>query len=363
MKTLGILTGGGDCPGLNAVIRAVAKTALTQHGYRVIGFRDGFEGLIHDRTVELDYEAVSGILTAGGTILGTSNKANPYEYWRKDETGKGYKTDESETVISTYRRHNLDALVCIGGDGTLTIAHGLVQRGLNIVGVPKTIDNDIHGTDQTFGFDTAVNIIAEAVDRIQTTAIAHKRVMVVEVMGRNAGWLALYGGVAGGADIILIPEIPYDLDAIIERVKFRGGFESSFTVIVVAEGAKPKGGGQVVDRTVEGSHDPIRLGGIGKVLCGQIEDATGHESRVTVLGHIQRGGTTSPADRILCTQLGHKAMQLVAEGKFGLMACIQHGQLSSMSLDAPAGKQRTVPADHPLIAAARAVGTHFGVNA
>ena len=362
MKTLGLLTGGGDCPGLNAVIRAVAKTAITQYGFRVIGFRDGFEGLIHDRSVALDYEAVSGILTAGGTILGTSNKANPFQYWRKGDDGKPYATDESETVLSVYRKHQLDALVCIGGDGTLTIAHGLVQRGLNIVGVPKTIDNDIFGTDQTFGFDTSVNIIAEAVDRIQTTAIAHKRVMVVEVMGRNAGWLALYGGVAGGADIILIPEIPYDLNAVIERVKFRGGFESSFTVIVVAEGARPQGGGVVVDRTVADSPDPIRLGGIGKVLSNQIEDATGHESRVTVLGHIQRGGVTSPADRILCTQLGHEAMRLVAQGTFGVMACIQGGRLASMPLDAPAGKQRKVPTDHPLIAAARAVGTHFGVD-
>ena len=361
MKTLGLLTGGGDCPGLNAVIRAVAKTAITQYGYRVVGFRDGFEGLIHDRTVALDYEAVSGILTAGGTILGTSNKANPFQYWRRGDDGKPYATDETETVVSTYQKHQLDALVCIGGDGTLTIAHGLMKHGLNVVGVPKTIDNDIYGTDQTFGFDTAVGIIAEAVDRIQTTAIAHKRVMVVEVMGRNAGWLALYGGVAGGADIILIPEIPYDLNAVIERVKFRGGFESSFTVIVVAEGARPQGGGVVVDRTVADSPDPIRLGGIGKVLSNQIEDATGHESRVTVLGHIQRGGVTSPADRILCTQLGHEAMRLVAAGQYGLMACIQNGQLSSMPLDAPAGKQRKVPTDHPLIASARAVGTHFGV--
>lgn len=359
-KLIGILTGGGDCPGLNAVIRAVTKTAIVQYGYDVVGFEDGFAGLVEDRSVEMNYERASGILATGGTILGTSNKANPFAFWSKQPDGTLAKRDESGKARSTYLKHKLDALICIGGDGTLTISEEMRKMGLKIVGIPKTIDNDIYGTDQTFGFDTAVNTITDAIDKIQTTAMAHKRVMVVEVMGRNAGWLALTAGVAGGGDILLIPEIPYDLEAVCRRVTFRGSIGKKFSIVVVAEGATESGGQQVVDRIVEDSPEPVRLGGIGRVVGKQIEDRTGLETRVTVLGHLQRGGTPTPTDRVLCTLFGKKAVDMVAADDYGKFVTYRGGVLGTELLSVPAGRQRTVPPDHPLIAAARAVGSVFG---
>jgi 6-phosphofructokinase 1 len=357
MKKIGILTGGGDCPGLNAVIRAVAKTAMLRYGYQVIGFEDGFLGLIENRYQTLDYKSTSGILTLGGTILGTSNKANPFQYWQKNDKGEFFSSDVSGQAFENYKKLGLDALVCIGGDGTFTISDGLQKIGLNIVGVPKTIDNDIFGTDQTFGFDTAVNTITEAVDKIHTTAIAHHRAMVVEVMGRNAGWLALVSGVASGADIILLPEIDFDIEKVARRVQERS---KAYTIIVVAEGAKEKAGEKIVDRVVKDSPDPVRLGGIGKVVANQIEDLTGVESRVTVLGHLQRGGSPSPYDRILCTLFGEKAARMVHDGDFGRWVCWRNGKTDTEALTFAAGRQKLVPVDHPLIETSRSLGVRFG---
>jgi ATP-dependent phosphofructokinase / diphosphate-dependent phosphofructokinase len=359
-KKIGILTGGGDCPGLNPVIRAVVKTAIVRFGFQVIGFEDGFLGLIENRWRPLDYEAASGILNLGGTILGTSNKANPFQFWQRHENGEFYATDESQKVLEIYKQHQLDALICVGGDGTFTISDGLQKLGMNIVGIPKTIDNDIFGTDQTFGFDTAVNTITDAIDKIHTTAIAHKRAMVIEVMGRNSGWLALTAGIAGGGDIILLPEIDYDIQLVCKRVTQRSKLGKSFTIIIVAEGAKEKSGEKVVDRIVKDSPDPVRLGGIGKVVANQIEEMTGVESRVTVLGHLQRGGSPSPFDRVLCTRFGEKAVRMIVEEDFGKWVCLRNGQLETEDLAFAAGRQRLVPYDHPLIEVARSLGTRFG---
>ncbi|MFQ5812424.1 MAG: 6-phosphofructokinase [Anaerolineae bacterium] len=362
-KRIGILTGGGDCPGLNALIRAVTKTAIVQYGYDVIGFEDGYQGLVEDKAVSLSYESVSGILATGGTILGASNKANPFQFWRKKESGEYYWTDETDAVRKVYSKYDLDGLVCVGGDGTMTIALGLSKIGLDVVGIPKTIDNDVYGTDQAFGFDTAVNIVTGAIDKIHTTAMSHHRAMVIEVMGRNAGWLALTAGVAGGGDIILIPEIEYDMDVVCKKVIERSRRGKRFTIIVVAEGAKPKGGKPVIERIVKDSPDPIRLGGVGRELAEQIENRCGIESRVTILGHLQRGGAPSSYDRVLGTLFGKKAVDLVAKGDFGEMVCLRDGKIQSVGIAVPAGKQGRVPLDHPLVEAARSVGAVFGDEA
>ncbi|MFC1935725.1 6-phosphofructokinase [Chloroflexota bacterium] len=359
-RRIGILTSGGDCPGLNAVIRAVTKIAMIQYGYDVIGFRDGFLGLIEDNAVPLSYSSVSGILASGGTILGTSNKANPFNYLRRKGDGEYYSTDETDTVRKVYEKYDLDAQVCIGGDGTMTIAYGLSKIGLNVVGIPKTIDNDVYGTDQSFGFDTAVSIATDAIDRIHTTAMSHHRVMVIEVMGRNAGWLALTAGVAGGGDIILIPEIEYGIDAVCAKANERNRGGSRFSIVVVAEGAREKDGQVVVERVVKDSAEPVRLGGVGRRIADQIEDITGIESRVTALGHLQRGGAPSPYDRVLGTLFGKKAIELVVNGEFGRMVSLRDAKVQSVDISVPAGKQRRVPLDHPLVEAARNIGTAFG---
>ena len=359
IKRIGIMTGGGDCPGLNAVIRAVAKRALFEREWEVIGIEDGYEGMIKGRFRRLTASDVSGILAQGGTILGTSNTSDPYAYIVK--RGKTtVRRDVSAQAIRNVRDKGLDALVLIGGDGTLHTAFLLSEAGLRVVGVPKTIDNDLGGTDLTFGFDTAVSVATEAIDRLHTTAQSHHRIMIVEVMGRRAGWIALYAGVAGGGDIILIPEIPYTLEAVAAKVHFRKKCGKKFSIVVIAEGAKPEGGEVVVHRRVETSVDPIRLGGVGFVLGDQLERLTGQETRCVVLGHLQRGGSPTSADRVLATQLGAEAIRLIVEGKFGRMVVVRGGGISSVSLDVPAKGPRLVPPDHPLIAAARAVGTSFG---
>ena len=351
---VGLLTGGGDCPGLNAVIRAVAKSLITQHDAEIVGFRDGYQGLIEGDHEALDYTDVSGILTMGGTILGASNKANPFSYYRRGDA------DVSAEALKTYNTLNLDALVAIGGDGTMSIAHGLMEIGLNIVGVPKTIDNDIVGTERTFGFDTAVSIAAEAIDRIHTTAQSHHRVMVVETMGRYAGWIALHAGVASGADVILIPEFEYDLDEIARVCQEREDGGQRFTIIAIAEGAKPKDGERVVRERIEDSPDPIRLGGVGNYLANALKPHVRSAVRTTVLGHVQRGGTPTAHDRNLSTAFGATAAQMVADETFGRMVAIQHGAFTSVGLDEVANKTRTVPHDDPLVRAALAVGTSFG---
>jgi 6-phosphofructokinase 1 len=358
-RQIAILTGGGDCPGINAVIRAVTKKAILEYGMEVIGIEDGYQGLIHNRHRKLHYDDVSGILTLGGTILGTSKKDNPYRYAVK----KGDKLefeDVSATAIANAKRLGIDCLVCIGGDGTLAIAHRLFEDGIPIVGVPKTIDNDLRGTDITFGFDSAVYIATEGIDRIHSTAQSLHRAMIVEVMGHNAGWIALHAGVAGGGDIVLIPEIPYDLDIIAEKVKERNRKGRRFSIVVVAEGAKPKGGDIVIQRIVKESPDPIRLGGIGFVLGSQIEKTTGIETRTVVMGHLLRGGTPTPFDRVLATRLGAKAVDMIANEEFGYMVGVRGNSLVAVSLEDVAKGPRTVPLDEPLIQSARSVDTCFG---
>jgi len=355
------MSGGGDCPGLNAVIRAVTKTAIRAHGLEVFGIEDGFLGLIENRVRPLSFDDVSNILTLGGTILGSSNNADPTNFCvGTDEQGRPVCQDVTDRVLHHVKTRGLDAIVCIGGDGTMTGASQLTQRGLRFIGAPKTIDNDLMYTEVTFGFHTAVETASEALSRIRTTAASHHRVMLVEMMGRNAGWLTLYAGIAGGADIILIPEIPYSLDVIAERCLARSRKDKAYTLIAVAEGAAPIGGEVVVDRVVRDSPDPVRLGGVSEVLCEQIGARTNLESRATILGHVQRGGTPSPYDRILGTQFGHHAVELLMSGQYDRLVVMQEGRLTSVPLAEVAGRQRTVPADHPLVVASRALGTTFG---
>jgi ATP-dependent phosphofructokinase / diphosphate-dependent phosphofructokinase len=358
-KRIAILTGGGDCPGLNAVIRGVTKTAMYLFNWEVIGFMDGFLGLIEKRFETLTYERVSGILNQGGTILGSSNKANPFNHLL-GEGDERCATDVSSFCLQLYRDLGLEALICVGGDGTMTIAGQLAAKGINVIGLPKTIDKDLEETDITFGFDTARSIVTEALDRIHSTAESHHRVMLVEVMGRNAGWLALEAGLASGSDVILIPELPYDIEEVYRVVRRRSRFGRRFSVVVVAEGAKAAGGNQVVQRIVADSPDPVRLGGIGHKIAGQIEDATGIESRVTILGHVQRGGSPTATDRVLATQFALRAVEMVEEGQFNHMVGMQQNKLVAVPLEKVMGRQRLVPPDSPLVRAALAVGTSFG---
>ncbi len=358
-RSIAILTGGGDCPGTNAVIRAVAKKAIIQFGMEVIGIEDGYEGLVSRQWRKLRYEDVSGILTEGGTILGTSNKADPFRYGIQKGKKLVYR-DLSKSVIANIKKLGVECLVCIGGDGTLFVSNKFHMQGVPIVAVPKTIDNDLRGTDVTFGFDTAVSIATEAIDRVHTTAQSHHRVMIVEVMGRTAGWLALYSGVAGGGDIILIPEIPYSIEAIIRKVKDRYRMGKRFSIIVVSEGAKPMGGDVVIRQIVKNSPEQVRLGGVSFVIGHQIEQATGIETRQVILGHLQRGGTPTPADRVLATRLGTKAVELIEARQYGYMAAVKGNDIKAVSIEEAAKGPRNVPIEHPLITSARSVGTCFG---
>jgi 6-phosphofructokinase 1 len=359
LKRIGVLTGGGDCPGLNAVIRAVSKAAMGG-GLEVVGIEDGYLGLIENRLRVLTARDVSGILTTGGTILGSCNRANPARYAVPGPDGVWVVRDVRDQVVKHYDAAGLDAMVVIGGDGTMTGAADLISRGLNIVGVPKTIDNDLWATEVTFGHDTAVNTAADALDKVHTTASSHHRVMVVELMGRYAGWIALHAGLASGADVILIPEIPFYLDKVAAKCLHRRKVGKGFTIIAVAEGAVPVGGEQFVNHVDETSPDPIRLGGVGKFVAQTIEKLTGLESRAIVLGHIQRGGTPTPHDRILATEFGYQAFKLLSAGQFGRMVVQQQGRIDSVPIAEVAGKVRTVPADHLLIQVARAIGVSFG---
>lgn len=347
---IGVLTGGGDCPGLNAVIRAVTKSLLRQCGAHVIGIEDGFAGLMGEqpRTRELHWESVSGILMLGGTILGTSNRANPLA---SEATIK-------QTLANAHAL-GLDALVVIGGDGSMEIAHGISQRGLPIVGVPKTIDNDIVGCERSFGFDTAVATVTEALERIQTTGQSHGRVMIVETMGRYAGWIALEAGLAGAADVILLPEIDYDVEAVAEVCRERET-RQRYSVICIGEGAKARGGNMTVQRRIADSPDPIRLGGVAHVLREQLQPLLHSEVRATVLGHVQRGGSPTPFDRVLATQFGNQAAQLVVAGQFNRMVTLQGGQLGSIALADVAHQHRNVPLDHPMLETARQIGVSLG---
>ncbi|MDP4159218.1 MAG: 6-phosphofructokinase, partial [Bacillota bacterium] len=354
MRKLAVLTGGGDCPGLNAVIRAIAKSAQ-QYGLEVLGIRDGFRGAVEGDFVPLTLKDVSGILPRGGTILGTTNRDNPFAYDTKIN-GVTQKVDRSDDVIKNLKERGVDTLLAIGGDGSLKIALEFANKGLSVIGIPKTIDNDLMATDQTFGFQTAVDTAQEALDRLHSTAESHHRVMVLEVMGRYAGWIALYAGVAGGADVILIPEIPYNLSRVAYSVQQRAKQGKKFSIIVVAEGAKPMGGEMVVERLVSGRVDPIKLGGIGAKLGRDLEEHFGLETRVTVLGHLQRGGSPNSYDRVLATRYGVAAVDSALEEEFGIMVALQGRDIVRVPLNQAVDRLKMVPLTDPLLITARTVG-------
>jgi 6-phosphofructokinase 1 len=369
-KNIGILTSGGDSPGLNAAIRGVGKSALNQ-GMQVTGFRDGFRGLMENRMVELDSNALSGILTMGGTILGTS-RDKPH---RMPVGGK--LMDMTDVMVENYHRHNLDVLVCLGGGGTQKNAYRLAQKGMNIITLPKTIDNDVAMTDITFGFDTALSVATEAVDRLHSTAHSHHRIIVVEIMGNRVGWLALGAGIAGGADVILIPEIPYEVDCISEAIRRRSASGKRFSIVAVAEGALSrkeaavrhaaqekvtKARNKSALEKAEAELASIEQQQVGHTLrlAAQLEQMTGLESRVTILGHLQRGGTPSAADRLLATRLGTACAELIRKGHYGVMVAAKGDDTKPVPLEDVAGKLKYVPPDHPWVESARSVGTCLG---
>ncbi|MDD4600921.1 ATP-dependent 6-phosphofructokinase 2 [bioreactor metagenome] len=355
---IGVLTGGGDCPGLNAVIRAVVRAA-DGHGIKVTGIKNGFGGLVENQTIDLSLAHVSGILPRGGTILGTTNRDNPFNY-RIIEEGRTVYRDMSQQALHNLRAANIDALVVVGGDGTLKIGAEFGVLGFPVVAVPKTIDNDIAGTERTFGFDTAVSVAAEALDRLHTTAESHHRVMILEVMGRYAGWIALHSGLAGGADCILIPEISYDIWSVLAKIEQRKTQGKLFSIIVVAEGAKPVGGELVGTAAAAGSSEKIRLGGIGEKLARDIERLTEIEARCTVLGHLQRGGSPTAFDRVLATRYGVAAVECLLEGHASHMVALVNNRILSLPFCRVAGKASNVPVNGELVRAGRLIGICFG---
>ena len=360
VQRIGILTGGGDCPGLNAVIRAVAKPAMNKHGAQVIGIEDGFEGLVEGHMRELSNPDVSGIINLGGTILGTSNKGDPWHYPSEAPDGGIQIVDASQRAIKNYQQWGLDALIAIGGDGTMHICKKLCEQGLHIVGVPKTIDNDLQCTDMTFGYDSAVSVATEAIDRLHTTASSHHRVMVIEVMGRYAGWIALSAGLAGGADIILLPEIPFKWEQVYKKVIARSTHGKRFSIVCVAEGCRCPEVGEIIKEVDKKRTDAKRLGGVGELVAKMIQQETQIEARVTVLGHLQRGGSPTHFDRILATNFGSLAVQLCAKGEFCQMVALQGSEFTSVPIKDAIAKQKLVPIDHQMVLSARAVGTSFG---
>ncbi len=373
-KHIGILTAGGDSPGLNAALRGVGKAAIGAYGMQVVGFRDGFRGLVENRTMRLDGSTLSGILTIGGTILGTS-RDKPHRM-----PMGGQEMDMTDVIIANYQKHNLDVLVCIGGGGTQKNAYRLMQCGLNVITLPKTIDNDVAMTDVTFGFDTALGIATEAIDRLHSTAHSHHRIIVVEVMGHNAGWLALGAGIAGGADVILIPEIPYDVNVVAESILARYRSGKAFSIVAISEGAMSKEDAAAIQeaqqavKKAEKKNDPDKLAEAQAHLAAleaaqldstvrlarQLEQLTRLESRVTILGHLQRGGTPSAADRLLATRLGTACADLVAQGVYGVLVAARGDGAEPVPLSEVAGKRKTVPLDHPWIESARRIGTCLG---
>ncbi|HEX2157552.1 MAG TPA: ATP-dependent 6-phosphofructokinase [Actinomycetes bacterium] len=353
IRRIGVLTSGGDAPGLNAVIRAVVRSAEVDHGWSVLGIEEGFEGLIgRPRTRTLDSSSVSGLLNRGGTILGSSNKGH-FSAMRVDGEWIRDPAPYKELAANT-KRLGIDALVVIGGEGSQGIASELSQYGVRAVGVPKTIDNDLWGCDRTFGFDTALTVATEALDRLHTTAASHNRVMVLEVMGRDAGWIALHSGLGGGADVILLPEIPFTVEAVASKVLTREYRGSLFSIVIVAEGAVEQGGGQVYQESTG------TLGGIGAHVAAQVGKVTGKDARVVVLGHLQRGGVPTPFDRILATRFGAAAVRVLAEGRYGEVVVSREARITTVSMAETAGKTRTVPPDHEMIQTARGLGIGFG---
>jgi ATP-dependent phosphofructokinase / diphosphate-dependent phosphofructokinase len=365
IRRIGILTGGGDAPGLNAVIRAVTKSAILQHGWSVIGFRNGFEGCITGEFEELDLHSVRGILPRGGTILGASNRCNPFKY-QNTAAGDVAPRDHSDDVISRFNDLEIDAIIVIGGDGTLSISHELSKKGIQVIGIPKTIDNDVRGTKVTFGFDTAVSTATNALDRLHTTAESHHRAMVVELMGRTAGWITLYAGVAGGADVILIPELPFDIESICDKIERRARLGSYFTIIAVAEGAQPVGGQAIYHKIGEEWYQK-RFGGIGAWLETELAGRLDQEVRSVVLGHLQRGGEPTARDRALGTMMGTHAVDLLADGQSDRLVAVSRDpmgldstDMASVPLVIATRGPRHVPLTHPLLHSARVMDISVG---
>jgi phosphofructokinase-like protein len=357
-KRIGILTCGGDCPGLNAAIRAIVKTAANNYGREVIGFRDGYKGLVYNNFTKLGPMDVSGLLDRGGTILGTTNNFDPFSV-PVDKDGDKQSRDLSGRVAENIRMHDIECLIVIGGTTSINIAYRLVQKGINIVVIPKTIDNDVPMTDVTFGFMTAVNTVTQALDKLHSTAESHHRAMILEVMGRNTGWVSLEAGIAGGADIILIPEIPYDVNIVARKILERKNAGKTFSIIIAAEGSRAAGEAEAEHNDYADSGKQ-HFDGVGNRLATRLEEIMDVDVKVTVLGYLQRGGEPSPYDRILTTRMGALAAGLAAEGKYNVMAAIRNDQLCPVSLSEVAGKIKRVPVDGELVGIARSTGISFG---
>ncbi|MDD3128943.1 MAG: ATP-dependent 6-phosphofructokinase [Candidatus Izemoplasmatales bacterium] len=374
IKKIALLTGGGDCSGLNAVIRAVVKAAILKYNYEVIGFMGGYHGLYTDDYIKMDLKTVAGIFHQGGTILKMSNKDNLFNYKTVDENGKTVYKDVSDIAIKNLKKHNIDALIIIGGDGTLTSARDFARKGVNVIGIPKTIDNDVPATEITFGYRTALDHIMLSLDALHTTAYSHDRVMILEVMGRNAGWLALEGGIAGSADVILIPEIPYDINSVAKTIFDRYNRGSKFSIICISEGAKPIDGDVTIKKIDKDSPDSVKLGGVGDILAAQLEKivkpVTGQDIRVTNLGYIQRGGVTNTFDRVLGTKYGSHAVDMIDRNEFGRMVVIRNNHMESVRLEEVVGSGRTgqtstggariVNPHGDLVNSAKDIGISFG---
>jgi 6-phosphofructokinase 1 len=358
IKRIAVNTGGGDAPGLNAVIRSIVLSGL-RRGWDVLGIRKGYEGLLDtSKIVQLDRDSVRGITHLGGTILGTTNRNSPFEYPVKVGNSKIELVDRSDEVVENFHRLKIDALIAIGGDGSMRIACGLVEKGLPLVGVPKTIDNDLSGTVITFGFDTAVTVATEAIDRLHSTAEAHERVFVVEVMGRYAGWIALHSGVSATADVVLIPEIPYDIEAVCDKIMDREARGRRFSIVVAAEGARPRGGDMVARD--QGAGREKLLGGIAERIAGEIQERTGKETRSVVLGHLQRGGRPTTFDRLLALRFGAAAVRTVSEGRFGVMVALDPPTVLAVPLEEATKRMKSVPLDCDTVLTARDLGVSFG---
>jgi phosphofructokinase-like protein len=361
LKRVGILTGGGDCSGLNAVIRAVTRSAIITHEAEVIGIEQGFEGLIFNRHCKLTVAGTKEILPLGGTIIGTTNKGDPFEYRQFDKDGNLTIQDYSQQTLENCKRLELDCLFVVGGDGTLQLGYRLFEMGVPVIGIPKTIDNDLVGTDYTFGYQTAVQVACDALDRLQTTGESHQRVMILEVMGRGSGWIALEAGISGGAHVILIPEIPYDLEKVLGKIRLRKEGGSPFSVIVVAEGAKEVGREAITSEAASTRLQGVaQLGGVGNYLAKNLSDRIDLEVRCTVLGHTQRGGTPLAFDRVLGTRLGTQAVDAAAEGKFGTMVALKSQDIILTPLESLAGIVRQVPNDSQMVRTAESIGICLG---
>jgi len=359
IKKIAVVTGGGDCPGLNSAIRAVVQTAILEHGISVVGIPNGFKGLLENQFVPLDLSNTTGIFSKGGTVLGSSNVDTPFRVPVVKDGKKTYE-DRSDLCMEHFKKAGIDALIVIGGDGTQTMAHGFAKKGLKVVGIPKTIDNDLNGTELTIGFFTAVSTAVEALDKLHTTAESHHRVMVVEVMGRNAGWIALFAGLGGDADVILIPEIPFELSKVASFLKDSHHTRKKYSIVVVAEGAKQVGGNVTVQKIVEDSPEPARLGGVGHQVANELEKLLGRECRAIVLGHLLRGGSPVGFDRILASRFGVAAVKALMDGQYDSMVAYRNDSVELVPLETGAGKNRFVNPDSLFLEGARQRGIHFG---